>query len=358
MNPYLDGKSILVTGGTGTFGRAFIRHVLREYRPRRLICFSRDEFKQWEFRKELGPTFGCLRWFIGDVRDLERLQMAFRPVDVVVHAAALKHVPTGEVNPIEVIKTNVIGAQNVVTAAIEQGVERVIALSSDKACAPINLYGASKLCAEKLLVAANSMSGDGGTRFSAVRYGNVVGSRGSVIELFREQAAKGGPLTITDRRMTRFWLRIEQGVEFVCSCLGQMRGGEIFVPHCPSASVVDVAEAIAPSVATLETGIRPGEKLHESLISEIEARQAVAIEGGYIIEPEADWYERHIDAKPDSEPSSYGHQHRLEQAYSSNSNDWQLGVEEIRSIVLADPAFSAPDRAGRRGGGDGAAALG
>src|SRR3990167_8470126 len=295
MSGDLDGKSVLVTGGTGTFGRAFFRHVLREYKPRRLICFSRDEFKQWELRGELRAELGeeairCMRWFIGDVRDLERLRMAFRPVDIVVHAAALKHVPTGEVNPIEVIKTNVMGAENVVTAAIEQGVERVMALSSDKACAPINLYGASKLCAEKLFVAANALSGGGGGRFSAVRYGNVIGARGSaggsVVELSLEQARNGGPLTVTDRRMTRFWLRIERGVEFVCECLGRMRGGEIFVPLCHSGLVTELACAVAPEFHWIETGIRPGEKLHESLISDVEARTTVAIDGGYVIEPE------------------------------------------------------------------------
>ena len=356
MSGDLDGKSVLVTGGTGTFGRAFFRHVLREYKPRRLICFSRDEFKQWELRGELRAELGeeairCMRWFIGDVRDLERLRMAFRPVDIVVHAAALKHVPTGEVNPIEVIKTNVMGAENVVTAAIEQGVERVMALSSDQACAPINLYGASKLCAEKLFVAANALSGDGGARFAAVRYGNVIGSRGSVVELFFEQARSGGPLTITDRRMTRFWLRIERGVEFVCECLGRMRGGEIFVPLCPSGLVVDLAEAVSPGVPWVETGIRPGEKMHESLISDVEARTTVAIEGGYIIEPEADWYERQHDGGTRVEGRNGG--------YQSDTNNWLLGAASLRALVhSADPPVPAPDRAAGHRGGDGDAQVG
>jgi len=341
----LNGRSILVTGGTGTYGRAFFRHVLSRYDPRRLICFSRDEFKQWQMREWIEREFPgreCVRWFIGDVRDHQRLRMAFRPADIVIHAAALKHVPSGEVNPIEVIKTNVMGAQNVILGAIECGVERVLAISTDKACQPINLYGASKLCAEKLLVAANALSGENGTVFSVVRYGNVVGSRGSVIPLFLERA-ESGVLPVTHAEMTRFLLRIEQGVEFSVESLGRMRGGEIYVPKIPSARIVDLAKAVNPDARIDITGIRAGEKLHESLISPLEARNTVECGDHYVIEPEADWYERTMvcgSAPSEAQPAGAGCDGVSE--YRSDTNEHWLSHGQLQALVAEVAADLAP----------------
>lgn len=285
-DPPFEGANILVTGGTGSFGRAFMRVVLQRFRPARLIVFSRDELKQYEMQQELDGAGAPIRFFIGDVRDRDRLEMALRGVDYVIHAAALKHVPAAEYNPFECINTNVLGAENVVHAAIRAGVKRVIALSTDKACNPINLYGASKLAADKIFVAANNLSGRDGPRFSAVRYGNVVGSRGSVVPLFRRLAANGAAsLPITDPRMTRFWITLPQGVDFVLSCLATMEGGEVFVPKIPSMRTRDLAAAIAPNLPCESIGVRPGEKLHEVMISDDDARNTIEMADRYAILP-------------------------------------------------------------------------
>lgn len=284
-----EDASILITGGTGSFGRKFVERVLR-FKPRRLVVFSRDELKQHEMAQVFPDTGDSpLRYFIGDVRDADRLRRAFHGVDVVVHAAALKQVPACEYNPIEAVNTNILGARNIIEAAIDQGVKRVVALSTDKAVGPVNLYGATKLVAEKLFVQGNSYAGGTQTRFSCVRYGNVVGSRGSVIPLFKLQRATG-TLTITDPRMTRFWITLEQGVEFVLRCGLQMRGGEVFVPRIPSMRLVDLAKAIAPECTIEVTGIRPGEKLHELLISEDEARNTLEYDDMYLLQPIFPWW--------------------------------------------------------------------
>jgi len=281
------GKSVLVTGGTGSFGKQFLRGILERFEPRRLIVFSRDEMKQYEMAQSLSVEDQArTRFFIGDVRDVHRLEMAFREVDVVIHAAALKQVPAAEYNPFECIQTNVLGAENVVRAALRAEVDKVIALSTDKAANPINLYGASKLAADKIFVAANNLSGSLGTRFSVVRYGNVAGSRGSVIPLFQKLIDEGADsLPITDARMTRFWITLQQGVDFVLSCLERMRGGEIFVPKIPSMKMVDLARGMAPDLPHRVVGIRPGEKIHEVLVTEDDARNTVEFEDRYVIEP-------------------------------------------------------------------------
>jgi UDP-N-acetylglucosamine 4,6-dehydratase/5-epimerase len=287
---YIDftGQDILITGGTGSFGHAFTQYVLNHYTPNRLIVFSRDEAKQFDmaerFRRH--PKNEILRFFIGDVRDSERLEMAMRGVSHVIHAAAMKQVPTAEYNPFECIRTNVHGAENVVLSAIRTGAKKIVALSTDKAANPINLYGASKLASDKIFVAANHLSGANGPRFSVVRYGNVVGSRGSVVPYFNrliEQGAKDLP--ITDPRMTRFWITLEQGVAFVLSSLEMMRGGEIFVPKIPSMKIVELAQTIAPNLPQTIVGIRPGEKLHEIMITTDDARNTVELNDRYIIEP-------------------------------------------------------------------------
>lgn len=291
----LSGKAIMVTGGTGSFARCFVEHALKKYRPRRLVIFSRDEAKQYEMAGRLPPAeHECLRYFIGDIRDAERLRTAMKGIDIVVHTAALKHVPIAEYNPFECISTNIQGTENVIRAAMHCGVERVIGLSTDKAVAPINLYGATKLAAEKLLIAANNLAGDDGPRFSVARYGNVVGSRGSVVPLFRNLIASGAKrLPITDQRMTRFWITLQGGVDFVISCLALMHGGEIFVPKLAAVRVVDLARAMAPDLPHEIVGIRPGEKIHETLISGDEARSTLELADRYLIEPPmAFWRDR------------------------------------------------------------------
>ena len=301
--PKLAGRSLLVTGGTGSFGHAFVHELLRRHRLKRLVVFSRDEQKQETMERELRAAhspeaFDCMRFFIGDVRDVSRLELAMRGIDVVVHAAALKIVPTAEYNPFECILTNVHGAENVVKAALRAGVRKVVALSTDKAVNPINLYGASKLAADKIMVAANNLSGEDGARFSVVRYGNVIGSRGSVVPLFKalvKQGAKAIP--ITDPRMTRFWITLEQGVSFVLSSLEIMRGAEIFIPKIPSMNIADLARAIAPGLPHHAIGIRPGEKLHEVLLTEDDARMTVELDDRYVIcPPNRDWTRDHLDA--------------------------------------------------------------
>ena len=288
QNGFLDNSSVLVTGGSGSFGKAFIKHLLKNTKVRRLVVFSRDELKQSEMQADLAALDSDkrLRYFIGDVRDESRLVMAFRDVDYVVHAAALKQVPAAEYNPFECIRTNVIGAENVVQAALRTGVKRVIALSTDKAANPINLYGASKLASDKIFVAANHLSGKDGTDFAVVRYGNVVGSRGSVVPLFQKLIAAGSDhLPITDPRMTRFWITLSMGVDFVCSCLEMMSGGEIFVPKIPSMKMTDLATAMAPKLEQRVVGIRPGEKLHEVMITEDDARSTLDLGDRYLIQP-------------------------------------------------------------------------
>lgn len=312
--PDLSQASVLVTGGTGSFGRAFVRNLLTRDPPRRLVVFSRDEQKQDTMARELQAAmpqhFERMRFFIGDVRDASRLELAMRDVDVVVHAAALKIVPTAEYNPFECILTNVHGAENIVKAALRTGVRNVVALSTDKAANPINLYGASKLASDKIMVAANNLSGESGPRFSVVRYGNVIGSRGSVVPLFEELVRKGAKsLPITDPRMTRFWITIEQGVSFVLSSLAAMAGGEIFVPKIPSMRITDLATIMAPHIPQQTVGIRPGEKLHEIMVTEDDARMTVELADRYVICPaNPGWTRDHLDrlgAKPVVEGFSY-----------------------------------------------------
>jgi UDP-N-acetylglucosamine 4,6-dehydratase/5-epimerase len=291
----LDGRTILVTGGTGSFGRAFIEHVVRHHRPAKLIVFSRDELKQYEMAQQFPEArYPCIRYFIGDVRDCDRLEMAMRGVDIVIHAAALKHVPAAEYNPFECIHTNVLGAENIVKAALRMGVKSVLALSTDKAVNPANLYGASKLASDKIFVAANRLAGADGTRFAIVRYGNVVGSRGSVVPFFRKLIADGADrLPITDARMTRFWITLDQSVRFVLSSLTLMGAGEIFVPRIPSMKVVDIARVMAPNLKQELVGIRPGEKLHEALITEDDASTTFELEDRFVIAPRFfAWHER------------------------------------------------------------------
>lgn len=317
-------KSILVTGGTGSFGRKFIEVMMEKYHPDRLIVYSRDELKQHEMRMS-GLNYPNLRYFIGDVRDLPRLKRAFNGVDIVVHAAALKQVPACEYNPMEAIKTNILGSSNVVDAALDAGVKKVLALSTDKAVNPVNLYGATKLAAEKLMIQSNAYAGGMESRFSCVRYGNVVGSRGSVVPLFIQQRASG-EITLTDERMTRFWISLDQGVEFVIRCIEQMQGGEVFVPKIPSMKMVDLAHAIAPEAKISIIGIRPGEKLHEVLISEDEARGTVELEDMFVVQPAAAlWFGHSWANQGKSLPDGFH--------YASNNNQKWLTVEEIQEMV-------------------------
>jgi len=316
-------STVLVTGGTGSFGRIFAEMMLKDFHPKKLIIFSRDELKQHEMR--MGKfDHPSLRYFIGDVRDVERLRRAMNGVTVVVHAAALKQVPACEYNPIEAVLTNVIGARNVIDAAIDCGVQKVMAISTDKAVNPINLYGATKLVAEKLLVQANAYSGTGPTRFGCVRYGNVVGSRGSVIPLFLEQR-KNGKVSVTDSRMTRFWITVEQGVRFVIHCIERMHGGEVFVPKIPSMRLMDLVELVAPGCQVDYIGIRSGEKLHEVLISEDEGRHACELENMFVIQPTHPWWqsEHWKDAKP--LPDGF--------TYCSNMNENWLTLDQMRSLI-------------------------
>lgn len=319
-----NDKIILVTGGTGSFGKKFIQIMLRDYHPAKLIVFSRDELKQHEMQVS-GFDHPSLRYFIGDVRDEERLRRAFNGVDIVVHAAALKQVPACEYNPMEAIKTNILGSSHVIEAALDVGVKRVIALSTDKAVNPVNLYGATKLCAEKLLVQSNAYAGRMSTRFSCVRYGNVVGSRGSVVPVFLKQR-QNGKITLTDDRMTRFWISLEQGVRFVIRCAEQMYGGEVFVPKIPSMKVIDLAKAVAPEAEVEIIGIRPGEKLHEVLIHEDEARTALELEDMFVVQPAGElWFGHEWQKVGHSLPEGF--------RYASNTNDQWLTVEQIRQIV-------------------------
>jgi len=324
----LNGKSVLITGGTGSFGRRFTEIVLERYKPQKLIIFSRDELKQFEMQAHLGEDrYTNIRYFIGDVRDRDRLHRAFDGVDVVIHAAALKQVPAAEYNPIEAVKTNVLGAANVIDAALDRGVTSVIALSTDKAASPINLYGATKLCSDKLFVAANSYSGMHRTRFSIVRYGNVVGSRGSVVPFFLKQRATG-KLPITDPRMTRFWITLDQGVEFVLNSLDRMTGGEIFVPKIPSMKLTDLARVIGPSCELEVIGKRPGEKVHELMVSEDEASNTLEYDDYYAILPAVrSWDKDHYVEKNGGRPCADGFR------YSSDTNTQWLSVAELEQMI-------------------------
>ncbi len=324
----LNDKTILITGGTGSFGRRCIEVLLRDHKPRRIIVFSRDELKQFNMQEELAHP--SLRFFLGDIRDRDRLMRAFTDVDLVIHAAALKQVPALEYNPYEAIQTNVIGGYNVISAAIDRGVNRVIALSTDKAANPINLYGATKLCSDKLLVAANSLSSRGNTRFSVVRYGNVFGSRGSVVPLFMRQR-KAGEITITDSRMTRFIITLDQGVAFVLKNLSRMVGGEIFVPKIPSATIEDLATAIAPNCSHKFIGIRPGEKLHEILITPDDSRHTLEFPDSFVIQPQFPWWDAtaYTTSRTEGEPCP------PDFTYSSDNNPHRLTSGDIREMYLS-----------------------
>jgi len=326
----LNDRSILITGATGSFGREFVRRAVTRYKPRRLIVFSRDELKQSEMQAEFPPSrYPFIRYFIGDVRDQARLETAMRGTDFVVHAAAMKQVPTAEYNPFECVRTNIHGAENVVNAAIRSGVARVIALSTDKAANPINLYGATKLASDKIFIAANNMSGVGGPFFSVVRYGNVLGSRGSVVPLFQRLIREGrNHLPVTDARMTRFWITIGQGVEFVLDGLERMSGGEIFVPKLPSMKIVDLARAMLPECGIEIVGVRPGEKLHEVMIPVDDARVTLEYDDHYVIQPAFhDW-------RPDDYKKANGGRAVAEEfEYSSQANDRWLRADELNALL-------------------------
>lgn len=326
--PDLNGRNILLTGGTGSFGQQFTQTVLEHFKPERLVIFSRDEYKQFQMQQRFSLSdHPCMRYFIGDVRDLERMRMALRGIDTVVHAAAMKHVPAAEYNPFECIRTNVIGAENVATAAMECGVERVVALSTDKAANPVNLYGASKLASDKIMVAANILSG-GKTKYGVVRYGNVLGSRGSVIPFFRRILADGADhIPITDPRMTRFFISLQQGVDFVMTAINGLQGGEIVVPKVPSVRITDLATALAPQLEQRVVGIRPGEKIHETLVSIDDGRATVELDGYFVIKPsffelQSDFY-KEKNAKPVGDDFYY----------ASDNNAFWLKVNEIEDLI-------------------------
>lgn len=320
----LTGSSILITGGTGSFGKAFIDYALKNFDPKRIVIFSRDELKQYEARQRFNDD-PRLRWFIGDIRDQHRLKRAMHNIDYVVHAAALKQVDTAEYNPFEYVQTNIIGSQNVVEAAIDTGVKKIVALSTDKASSPLNLYGATKLAADKLFQSANHYAAGYESRFSVVRYGNVMGSRGSVIPFFKKLAAEGKPLPITDSRMTRFWITLPQAVQFVVDSFDLMVGGELYVPRIPSMKLTDLVEAVAPGSETCEMGIRPGEKLHEEMISEDDSRRTLLLDNRYVVLPTiADWGDF---VAPEGTPLPDGF------AYRSNTNDLWLTASDIQKLL-------------------------
>lgn len=327
--PDFNGKAILVTGGTGSFGKAFVRTVLQRYKPSRLVIFSRDELKQYEMNLEISDReYPSLRYFIGDVRDQSRLEMAMSGIDYVVHAAALKHVPIAEYNPFECVQTNIIGAENVVRAALNKGVKKIVALSTDKAANPINLYGASKLASDKIFIAANNVAGSSGLRISVVRYGNVMGSRGSVLPFFRKLVASGADhVPITHPNMTRFWITLEQGINMVLSSFELMKGGEIFIPKIPSMKVVDLAAAIAPGVPQKVVGIRPGEKLHEVMVTGDDARNTVDLGDRYAILPTYHYWtsDEHLYADAERVPEDF--------SYSSEINSEWLDLEAFNDVI-------------------------
>jgi UDP-N-acetylglucosamine 4,6-dehydratase len=329
----LNDKSILITGATGFFGQQFVRTVVERFTPRRLVVFSRDELKQSEMQQRFPVSrYPFMRYFIGDVRDVQRLEVAMRNIEIVVHAAAMKQVPTAEYNPFECVRTNIHGAENVVNAAIRAGVERVIALSTDKAANPINLYGATKLASDKIFIAANNMSGTDGASFAVVRYGNVLGSRGSVVPFFRKLIAEGAnTLPITDERMTRFWITVGQGVDFVLAGLERMIGGEIFVPKLPSMKIADLARAMLPGCAFDVVGIRPGEKLHEVMVPRDDARMTLEFDDYYVIEPAFNFWSRH-----DYLHANGGRPVAEDFEYNSSGNDRWLTAESLRPYLEAD----------------------
>lgn len=323
-----NDKVILITGGTGSFGKKCTKIILERYQPQKLIIFSRDELKQYEMSQMFSPDdYSCMRYFIGDVRDKERLHRAFNKVDYVIHAAALKHVPAAEYNPFEAVKTNIIGAENIINVAIDQKVKKVVALSTDKAANPINLYGATKLCSDKLFTAGNSYVGRRETIFSVVRYGNVLGSRGSVIPFFLIKKAEG-VLPITDPRMTRFWITLEQGVNFVLKSFDRMVGGEIFVPKIPTMNIMDLAKAICPECKTEIIGIRAGEKLHEVMVPRDDARNAVEFPDYYVIKPNFNFFQRRFyENEKDCQPVAEDFE------YNSGDNPWRLSIDEMIEMI-------------------------
>ena len=322
----LNNKNILITGGTGSFGKKCTEIILRRYKPKRLLIYSRDELKQFEMAQQFPESkYSCIRFFLGDVRDKERMNRAFRNVDYVIHAAAIKQVPAAEYNPFEAVKTNILGAQNIINVAIDQGVKKIIALRTDKAANPINLYGATKLCSDKLFIAGNSYVGHDKTIFSVVRYGNVAGSRGSVIPFFIK-CRETGVLPITDPRMTRFWITLEQGVNFVLKNIETMVGGELFVPKLPSMNIMDLAKVIAPECKTDITGIRPGEKLHELMIPKDDARRTLEFKDHYLIQPDFHYWKKRYNNKGGwTVPEDF--------EYSSNTNPWKLSEIEMKEII-------------------------
>jgi len=323
-NHMLNNKTILITGGTGSFGKKATEIILKRYKPKKLIIFSRDELKQFDMAQQFKESEE-IRYFIGDVRDKERLHRAFHGVDIVLHAAALKQVPAAEYNPFEAVKTNIIGAENVINVAIDQGVKKVIALSTDKAANPINLYGSTKLCSDKLFIAGNSYVGRDHSVFSVVRYGNVVGSRGSVIPFFLKQKEKG-VLPITDSQMTRFWITLEQGVDFVLNCLEQMVGGELFVPKIPSMNIMDLAKAIAPECKTEIVGVRPGEKLHEVMVTRDDARRTLEYKDHYVVQPDFQFWRSRFKCNGGNPlPEDF--------EYNSETNPWILTIDEMREML-------------------------
>lgn len=322
----LNNATILITGGTGSLGKKCTELLLKKYTPKKLIIFSRDELKQFEMAQIFPSTqYECMRYFLGDVRDKERLHRAFQGVDYVIHAAALKQIPATEYNPFEAVKTNILGAENIINVAIDQGVKKVIALSTDKAANPINLYGATKLCSDKLFIAGNSYVGGEHSCFSVVRYGNVVGSRGSVIPFFLEQK-KTGVLPVTDPRMTRFWITLEQAAQFVVDCLERMVGGELFVPKLPSMNLMDLAKAIAPECQIKIIGIRPGEKLHEIMITKDDSRMTLEFKTYYLVKPNFDFF-GHRFMNDNGKPVMEGFK------YDSATNPWKLMVEELQEMI-------------------------
>lgn len=322
-----ENKSILITGGTGSIGQALIKELLYNQKIRRLAIYSRDELKQSAL-KDIFTSDSRLRWFLGDIRDLPRLRIALKGVDFVIHAAALKQVDTGEYNPMEFIKTNILGSSNVIEAAIDSGVQKVIALSTDKASSPINLYGATKLTADKLFVSANNFGKAAGTVFSVVRYGNVMGSRGSVIPFFQDLAKRNLPIPITDKRMTRFWISLDEAVKFIIDSFKIMQGGELYVPRIPSMRLIDLAEVISPNSNWIETGIRPGEKLHEEMISSDDSRRTVLLDNRYVVNPvAAEWgYE---SPNGTSVPEGF--------AYKSDTNDLWVTKSEMSNFLSKKP---------------------
>ena len=327
----LNNKTILITGGTGSFGKKFLQTILEFFKPKKIIVYSRDELKQFEMQQRWpSSSKTSIRYFIGDVRDLRRLKMAMSGVDIVVHAAALKQVPAAEYNPFEAVKTNIIGAQNVIDVSIEEGVEKVIALSTDKAAAPINLYGATKLASDKLFVAANNYKGKRDIKFSVVRYGNVMGSRGSVIPFFQKNKAKG-VLPVTDKRMTRFSITLQEGVDFVLKSLDKMWGGEVFVPKIPSYNILDVASAIAPKCKIQVVGIRPGEKLHEEMITETDSLNSIEFDGYFVILPSTKLWD--IDKFRNESNLSIGEMCEPGFCYNSGSNKDFLNVADLKKLI-------------------------